>query len=210
MKKVAVLDYGSGNIHSITNSLAAALQQLDQIGKVTAIKRAEDVAKADYLALPGVGSFSDCRKGLESADMVDACRRHALEKAKPFLGVCVGMQLLAGEGFEFAPDKGLNWIGGKVVALEGAPRLPHMGWNDVRFLRRHPLAEGLGEAPHFYFDHGFAFVCEKKSDVLATADYGGAFTAAVARDNVVGVQFHPEKSQRVGLAFLRNFVNWKP
>lgn len=211
MKNIAVVDYGSGNIHSMVNSLAAALANDNIEGEVVAARTAAQVAGCDCLVLPGVGAFADCKRGLEAVDgMVAACRRHALEDRRPFLGVCVGMQLLADVGYEFAATPGFGWVKGKIIRLENAPKLPHMGWNELAFTRRHPLTKGLGEGSHFYFDHSYIFANDYPADLLASCEYGKSFAAAVARDNVVGVQFHPEKSQTVGLGFLANFIAWRP
>ena len=205
------MDYGSGNIHSIIHSLATAVNELDVPGKVAAARSEREVMNCDYLVLPGVGAFADCKNGLEKLGGVSAaCHRHALERRRPFLGICVGMQLLAESGDEFVATEGLGWIRGKVVRLKDAPRLPHMGWNDVAFTRRHHLAVGLAAGSHFYFDHSYVFAGESADELLATCDYEKTFTAAVAKDNIAGVQFHPEKSQGVGLAFLRNFIRWRP
>jgi len=198
---IALIDYGAGNLHSVANALkAAGARHLS----ITADPDA--VAKADRIVLPGVGAFAACMNGLTAIPgMVDAMRSRVLDGGVPFLGVCVGMQLLATTGEEFGTHTGLGWITGTVRRLVPVPGItvPHMGWNDVVPVREHPLLVP-GEA---YFLHSYAF---DGDDVLATTDHGGPVTAAIGRDNILGVQFHPEKSQRYGLALLERFLEWRP
>ncbi|MDJ0277342.1 imidazole glycerol phosphate synthase subunit HisH [Sphingomonas sp. 2R-10] len=198
---IALIDYGAGNLHSVANALkAAGARDLS----ITADPQA--VAKADRIVLPGVGAFAACMNGLTAIPgMVEAMRERALDGGVPFLGVCVGMQLLATTGEEFGSHAGLGWIDGTVRRLAPAAgvTVPHMGWNDVVPCRKHPLLVP-GEA---YFLHSYAFDGEQ---VLATTDHGGPVTAAIGRDNLLGVQFHPEKSQRYGLALLERFLEWRP
>lgn len=198
---IALIDYGAGNLHSVANALkAAGAQDLS----ITADPDA--VAKADRIVLPGVGAFAACMNGLGAIPgMVEAMRTRALDGGVPFLGVCVGMQLLATTGEEFGSHAGLGWIDGTVRRLDPAPGItvPHMGWNDVIPAAPHPLLVP-GEA---YFLHSYAFA---GSHVLATTDHGGPVTAAIGRDNLLGVQFHPEKSQRYGIALLERFLAWRP
>lgn len=198
---IALIDYGAGNLHSVANALkAAGAQDLS----ITADPDA--VAKADRIVLPGVGAFAACMNGLGAIPgMVEAMRTRALDGGVPFLGVCVGMQLLATTGEEFGSHAGLGWIDGTVRRLDPAPGItvPHMGWNDVIPATPHPLLVP-GEA---YFLHSYAFA---GSHVLATTDHGGLVTAAIGRDNLLGVQFHPEKSQRYGIALLERFLAWRP
>lgn len=197
---VALIDYGAGNLHSVHNALKAA-------GAVDVAVTADSdlVARADRIVLPGVGAFGACASGLRAIPgMIEALERRVLREGAPFLGVCVGMQLLAKTGEELGTHRGLGWLDGTVCALPASGvRVPHMGWNDVVPVAPHPLIEP-GEA---YFLHSFAYSGE---GVLATTDHGGPAAAAIGRDNVAGVQFHPEKSQRYGLALLERFLRWNP
>jgi len=202
MSVIALIDYGAGNLRSVHNALVAA-----GAGDVAVTADPDIVAKADRIVLPGVGAFAACMNGLSAIDgLVDAMERRVRGDGAPFLGICVGMQLLADAGEEHGTHKGLGWIGGTVRAFDPAPglRIPHMGWNDVIPATAHPVI-AAGEA---YFLHGYHFA--ETADVAATSDHGGAFVAAVARDNIVGVQYHPEKSQAYGLATLERFLTWRP
>jgi glutamine amidotransferase len=173
-----------------------------------------EVAKADRIVLPGVGAFADCRAGLYGvAGMVDALQRQVIDGGKPFLGICVGMQLMATRGVEYGIHAGLDWIAGDVVRIEPADRslkIPHMGWNELLDLRPHPLLEGIAAHDHAYFVHSFHLKAAQPETVLATSQYGGRLTAMVGRDNLAGTQFHPEKSQATGLRLIGNFLRWKP
>jgi glutamine amidotransferase len=204
-ERVALIDYGAGNLRSVQNALKAA-----GAPDVLVTADPETVRAADRIVLPGVGAFAACMKALTAIDgMVDAMAEAATERARPFLGICVGMQLLADAGEEHGRHPGLGWIGGTVRKLApGDPHLkvPHMGWNDVTPTRDHPLIAS-GEA---YFLHSFAFEDMDGSALLAQTDHGGRVTAAVGRDTIVGVQFHPEKSQGYGLSFLSRFLEWRP
>lgn len=197
---VALIDYGAGNLHSVHNALKAA-----GAADVTVTADPDVVAKADRIVLPGVGAFGACASGLRAIPgMVEALDRRVIAEGMPFLGVCVGMQLLARTGEELGAHQGLGWLDGTVRELPAnGVRIPHMGWNDVVPVSPHPLIEP-GEA---YFLHSFAYSGEA---VLATTDHGGPVTAAIGRDNFAGVQFHPEKSQRYGLALLQRFLRWNP
>lgn len=197
---IALIDYGAGNLHSVHNALKAA-----GAANVAVTADPDVVARADRVVLPGVGAFGACAAGLRAIPgMVEAMERRVLGDGVPFLGVCVGMQLLATAGEELGVHAGLGWLDGMVGQLSAAQvRVPHMGWNDVVPVSRHPLIEP-GEA---YFLHSFAYAGE---GVLATTDHGGPVTAAIGRDNIAGVQFHPEKSQRYGLALLERFLSWQP
>ncbi|GGO94768.1 imidazole glycerol phosphate synthase subunit HisH [Stakelama pacifica] len=198
---IALIDYGAGNLHSVHNALKAAGAR-----DIAVTDDPETVRGADRVVLPGVGAFGACAKGLRAVPgMVAAMEERVLEGGAPFLGVCVGMQLMAETGEEFGEHAGLGWIAGTVAAIPPAPglRVPHMGWNDVIPSRPHPLIEA-GEA---YFLHSFAF---SGAHVIAISDHGGPVTAAIGRDNMVGVQFHPEKSQRYGIALLERFLEWRP
>lgn len=200
---LALIDYGAGNLHSVHNALKAAG------GDATITADAELVARADRIVLPGVGAFAACMAGLTAIPgMVEALRARVLEDGIPFLGVCVGMQLLADEGHEHGLTPGLGWIPGKVIALtptDPTARVPHMGWNDVVPTAPHALVEP-GEA---YFLHSYHFNAADPAQVIATTDHGGPVVAAVGRDNILGVQFHPEKSQRYGIALLERFLAWR-
>lgn len=201
---LALIDYGAGNLHSVHNALKAA-------GAADVIITADPdvVAKADRIVLPGVGAFAHCFEALSAIDgMIDAMERRVRNEGIPFLGICVGMQLLADAGVEHGTTKGLGWIGGTVRAIASSSniKIPHMGWNDVLPVDGAPLIEA-GEA---YFLHGYHFDAAEKADVLATTDHGGPLVAAVGRDNIIGVQFHPEKSQAYGINFLKRFLEWRP
>ena len=202
---IALIDYGAGNLHSVHNALRKA-----GADDVTITADADVVAKADRIVLPGVGAFRACRDALVAIPgMVDAMTQAVNARGAPFLGVCVGMQLLADAGEEFGRHEGLGWIPGTVRLIEpsdAAVKVPHMGWNDVVLNGAPPLIEA-GEA---YFLHSYHFEAADARHVAATTDHGGPLVAAVARDTIIGCQFHPEKSQRYGLAFLARFLDWKP
>ena len=204
MGGIALIDYGAGNLQSVKNALKAA-------GAIDVAVTADPdvVAKADRIVLPGVGAFAHCMSALSAIDgMVAAMERRVLDEGVPFLGICVGMQLLADAGVEHGTHAGLGWIGGTVRAIEPSAdiKVPHMGWNDVTLGPPHPVLES-GEA---YFLHGYHFDAAIPEHVLATTHHGSALTAAVGRDNILGVQFHPEKSQAYGIATLRRFFEWMP
>lgn len=205
---LALIDYGAGNLHSVANALKAAGAQ-----GVTLTADPDVVRAADRIVLPGVGSFRACAEGLRAIPgLVDAMEERVLVGAAPFLGICVGMQLLASRGVEHGITDGLDWIAGEVRLIEPADpsvKIPHMGWNDVA-LSLHSSADDVIEAGEAYFLHSYHFVPTEGADIAAMTDHGGGLVAAVARDNVVGVQFHPEKSQAYGLALLARFLEWKP
>ena len=202
---VALVDYGAGNLHSVANALKAA-----GCNAVTVTANPEVVRAADRIVLPGVGSFKACAEGLRAIpQLVEALAERVLVGGAPFLGICVGMQLLAARGVEHGTTPGLGWIGGEVRAIERtdpAIKIPHMGWNDVQ-IRPHAALVEAGEA---YFLHSYHFVPDDGHHALAMTDHGGGLVAAVGRDNLIGVQFHPEKSQAYGLALLARFLDWKP
>jgi len=209
---VAIVDYGAGNLRSAEKALAEAA---GDSARVVVTADPEAVRSADRVVLPGVGAFADCKRGLDSLPgMVEALEETVLKAGKPFLGICVGMQLMASWGVEFGTHKGLDWIKGKVVALDPADpalRIPQMGWNDLKLNdTRHPALASLSAGDHAYFVHSYHFIAERPQDVLATVDYGGPVTAIIGRDNLLGVQFHPEKSQQVGLNLLASFLKWNP
>jgi imidazole glycerol-phosphate synthase subunit HisH len=210
----ALIDYGSGNLRSAENALRRAA--LDG-GIETDIQVTDDpamVRRADRIVLPGVGAFAACMEGLEArAGLRAALEDRVRGDGAPFLGICVGMQILADEGREHRHARGLGWIPGAVVRItpgDPACKVPHMGWNEVTPTRAHPLFDGIAPGTHFYFVHSYRFEAAEGGDVLATADHGGAITAALARGNIAGVQFHPEKSQAAGLRLLASFLRWRP
>jgi glutamine amidotransferase len=214
---VAIVDYGSGNLHSAAKAFERAAHDggLDQPIVVT--QDPGVVARADRVVLPGVGAFADCRRGLDAvAGMVEALDEVVHRKGRPFFGICVGMQLLAERGREYEVTDGLGWIAGEVDRItptDPSLKIPHMGWNTLNIARPHPLVEGLSLGPqgqHAYFVHSYQLKPSQRADLVAEADYGGAVTAIVGRDNIVGTQFHPEKSQKLGLALIANFLKWKP
>ncbi len=211
---ITVIDYGSGNLRSATKAFEKAAADM---GDVTVIltDKAEDVLKADRIVLPGQGAFADCMKGLSAVSgMIEALNEAVIKKAKPFLGICVGMQLLATRGLEHGEHAGLNWLSGEVRKLELNDtnlKIPHMGWNNlIPSKPNHPLLSGLPANPFVYFVHSYALVLGNKEHELAACNYGGAFTAAVVKDNIAGTQFHPEKSQKIGQQLVRNFIDWSP
>jgi len=214
MPVVAVIDYGSGNLRSAAKAFERAAEERGLDERVIVTGDPETVARAERIVLPGVGAFADCRRGLGAiAGMEEALAEAVRRKGRPFLGICVGMQLLATCGREFETVAGLDWIEGEVVALhpsDPALKIPHMGWNELRTARPHKLLEGLAAGTHVYFVHSFGFAPLRDEDVVATVEYGGAVVAAVACDNVAGVQFHPEKSQAAGLRLIENFLSWRP
>jgi glutamine amidotransferase len=208
---VAIVDYGAGNLRSAEKALAEAAKES---ARVVVTSDPDAVRKADRIVLPGVGAFADCKHGLDALDgMVEALEEAVLKQGKPFLGICVGMQLMASVGVEFGEHKGLDWIKGKVVVLDPADRslrIPQMGWNNLDLKRAHPALADTKSGDHAYFVHSYHLVAERPQDVIATVDYGGPVTAIIGRDNLLGVQFHPEKSQHVGLTLLARFLKWIP
>ncbi len=211
---VALIDYGSGNLRSAEKALARAASETASGHDIVVTSDASVVATAERIVLPGVGAFADCMAGLAALPgMVATLNDSVLKRGAPFLGICVGMQLMAGIGREFGDHAGLGWIDGEVVKLAPANpalKIPQMGWNELALSGTHPLFNSLPLDAHAYFLHSFVMRPARSADVLATTDYGGAITAAVGRDNYAGMQFHPEKSQAVGLALLGNFLNWRP
>jgi len=211
---VAIVDYGSGNLRSAAKAFERAARESGMNERVVVTSKPNEVAAADRIVLPGVGAFADCRAGLYGvAGMVDTLQREVIERAKPFLGICVGMQLMATRGVEYGIHAGLDWIAGDVVRIDpGKDRLkiPHMGWNELLELKPHALLDGLKAHDHAYFVHSFQLKTAEAKTLLATTDYGGLITAVVGRDNLAGTQFHPEKSQATGLRLIGNFLRWKP
>lgn len=214
-RSLALIDYGSGNLRSAAKALERVARESSAPVDVTVTDEAATVRRADAVVLPGVGAFGDCRAGLDAVPgMIDALRESVIERGRPFLGICVGMQLMATRGIEHGEHPGLAWIHGTVAGLEpddGSLKIPHMGWNELCDVRGdHPVLAGLGGGAHVYFVHSYAFRQIQSSEVLAQADHGGCFPAVVGRDNLVGTQFHPEKSQDAGLRLLANFLAWRP
>ncbi|HZK90824.1 MAG TPA: imidazole glycerol phosphate synthase subunit HisH [Stellaceae bacterium] len=210
----AVIDYGSGNLRSAAKAFERAAGELGGAETVIVTSRPDEVAAADRIVLPGQGAFADCRRGLAAVPgLEDAVSEAVSARGRPFFGICVGMQLMADRGREFETVEGLRWIGGEVVAIDPADpsfKIPHMGWNELALRRSHPVFDGVGEGTHTYFLHSYHFAVADPADLLATADYAQTLTAAVARDNMVGTQFHPEKSQEAGLRLIANFLKWRP
>ena len=204
--KIALIDYGSGNIQSAYKALELVSNYKK---KISVISNSKDLLKVDKIILPGVGAFADCIKGLKSiSGMIDILNEVILEKKKPFLGICVGMQLLATEGKEKGNHKGLGWIPGKVIKIKKKKRIkiPHMGWNTVKIISKHPILKR--KKFESYFVHSYNFICKNKKNIIATCDYQQKITAIVGKENIIGTQFHPEKSQKIGLEILKNFVSW--
>jgi glutamine amidotransferase len=214
MQSIALIDYGSGNLRSAEKALQRASRELGGERRVITTDDPDIIAAADGVVLPGVGAFAACMGALaQRPGVIEAMTRAVKHRAVPFLGVCVGMQLLADRGLEFGQTAGLGWIGGEVRRMEphGAGlKIPHMGWNALEAVAGHPLFTDLPDGAHMYFTHSFALHPADAADAAAKVDHGGKFTAAVARDNIAGVQFHPEKSQAAGLRLLANFLEWRP
>jgi glutamine amidotransferase len=212
MQTIALIDYGSGNLRSADKALWEAARRLGGLREIRATCDPDFVAAADRVVLPGVGAFAACMRALSARDGLIEAMTTAVRRGAPFLGVCVGMQLLASRGLEFGETRGLGWIPGDVAVIHpNDPKLkvPHMGWNTLRAETPHPLfAEAAGR--DFYFTHSFAFTPSNSKDVAVSVDHGGRFAAAVVKDNLAGVQFHPEKSQASGLDLIGRFLEWKP
>jgi glutamine amidotransferase len=214
---VVIIDYGSGNLHSAAKAFERAAREAELDLPITVSSNPNVVAKADRIVLPGVGAFADCRRGLDSVPgMVEALQRRVHEDKRPFFGICVGMQLMATRGLEHTTSYGLDWIKGDVKAITPSDpnlKIPHMGWNTLELAKPHPLLDGIPTGPdglHAYFVHSYALTPADPADVVATTDYSGPVTAIVGRDNLVGAQFHPEKSQALGLKLIANFLRWRP
>jgi glutamine amidotransferase len=212
--KVAIIDYGSGNLRSAAKAFERAAAEEGVSARVEVTDKPEAVACADRVVLPGVGAFADCRRGLAAVSGLEAALCEAvMARARPFLGICVGMQLIADRGREFETVEGLGWIAGDVVPIEprdAAFKIPHIGWNEIAPRASHPLLAGLGAGAHAYFVHSYHFRPADPADLVAVTDYGGPLTAMIGRDNLVGTQFHPEKSQEAGLRLIGNFLRWRP
>ena len=212
--RVAIIDYGSGNLRSATKAFERAAREAGIPAEIDLTDKAERVATADRIVLPGVGAYADCRRGLDAVPgMVEALRETVEKKARPFLGICVGMQLMSSRGLEKTTTKGLDWIKGDVVLMtpdDPTLKIPQIGWNTLDRRRAHPLFDGIPEALHAYFVHSYHLAAKNPEEVVATVDYGGPMTAFVARENKAGAQFHPEKSQALGLSLITNFLRWNP
>lgn len=211
---VAIIDYGSGNLRSAAKAFERAAAENQIRAEISVTRSPEAIAAADSIVLPGVGAFADCRRGLMGVPGLEAALYEVVMiRARPFLGICVGMQLMAQAGREFESVDGLGWIGGEVVAIQPtdpALKIPHMGWNEIEPRRTHPLLAGLDAGVHAYFVHSYHFRLADPADLVASTDYGGPVAAVIARDNFAGTQFHPEKSQEVGLRLIGNFLRWRP
>ncbi len=231
MSTLVIIDYGSGNLHSAAKAFERAAREAGLGTTIAVTADPQEVARAERIVLPGVGAFADCKAGLEAVPgMRQALEEAVREKGRPFLGICVGMQLMASRGLEHGVHEGFGWIEGEVRPIapqearserelatgnEKSPalKIPHMGWNTLWVLNDHALLEGIPTGPdglHAYFVHSYHLVAQSPADVVAETDYGGPVTAMVARDNMAGTQFHPEKSQRLGLALITNFLSWRP
>jgi imidazole glycerol-phosphate synthase subunit HisH len=212
MQTIALIDYGSGNLRSAEKALWEAARRLGKRRDIRATADPDFVARADRIVLPGVGAFAACMRALSARDGLIEAMSAGVKRGAPFLGVCVGMQLLATRGLEFGETAGLGWIPGDVAVLKPADpalKVPHMGWNNIQAETPSALFDAVA-GQDFYFTHSFAFTPSNRQDIAASVDHGGRFAAAVARDNIAGVQFHPEKSQATGLALIAKFLEWKP
>lgn len=212
-----IVDYGAGNLRSVEKALRTVAARDTRPVDIAITSDPDRVARADLIVLPGDGAFADCRRGLDAVDgLVEALRENVEHRGRPFLGICIGMQLLASIGREHGDTEGFGWVPGEVVALrpdDPSLKVPHMGWNTLEPQKDHALIKDIDLGPtgrHAYFLHGYHLVPQDPSDVLAVASYGGPVTAIVVRDNVAGTQFHPEKSQKLGLALLANALRWRP
>jgi imidazole glycerol-phosphate synthase subunit HisH len=217
MQRLVIIDYGSGNLHSAAKAFERAARESEADVAIAVSSDPADVAAADRIVLPGVGAFADCKNGLEAiAGMREGLEESVRRKGRPFLGICVGAQLMAERGLEFRVTPGLGWIKGDVKAIEPKNpelKIPHMGWNTLSVVNDHPLLSGIATGPdglHAYFVHSFHLVTPDRAALVAEADYGGPVTAMVGSDNIAGTQFHPEKSQTLGLKLIANFLKWRP
>ena len=215
--RVAIIDYGSGNLCSASKAFERAARESGLAAEILVTDRPDDVRSADRIVLPGVGAYADCRAGLDAVSgMTDALTEAVIDKGRPFLGICVGLQLLSSRGLEHKVTEGLGWIPGDVVIMTPSDpmlKIPHMGWNTIDKVGDHPLWQGIPTGPdglHAYFVHSYHLEPVDPSHILATCDYAQTLTAMVGRDNIAGTQFHPEKSQTLGLALISNFLTWRP
>lgn len=217
MSTIAIIDYGAGNLHSAAKAFERMAAERGQGDVITVTSDPEIVRTADRIMLPGVGAFADCKAGLDALEgMVEVLEERVIKGGTPFLGVCVGMQLLASEGREKSVTQGLGWIPGaveKIVPADPTMKIPHMGWNTITVTRPHALLDGMETGPnglHAYFVHSYHLKTDRAETLIATTEYGEALTACVGRDNIFGTQFHPEKSQALGLKLIENFLGWTP
>lgn len=219
MQTIAIIDYGSGNLRSAAKAFERAAREAGADAEIRVTADHDTIARADRLVLPGVGAFADCRAGVDRVDgLRETLEQRAIRDAVPFLGICVGMQLMAKAGYEHVTTEGFGWIAGEVHRIEpedeadGRPRkIPHMGWNALTVGDRdHPVLAGLSDGDHAYFVHSYAMRMDRPAERLATVDYGGEISAVVGRDTMIGTQFHPEKSQATGLRLIANFIGWRP
>lgn len=215
--QIAIIDYGSGNLRSAQKAFERAASESGVRAEVSVTNAPEDLRSADRIVLPGVGAYADCRAGLDAVEgMSEALKESVIKNGKPFLGICVGMQLMADRGLEKTTTQGFGWIGGDVVRMEPSDaslKIPQIGWNTLNVKSKHPVLQGIEAGKnglHAYFVHSYHLACSDQKECIATTDYGGEVTAIVGRDNIIGTQFHPEKSQRLGLAFIGNFIRWEP
>lgn len=215
--RVAIIDYGSGNLRSATKAFERAAREAGIDADIDLTDDAERVATADRIVLPGVGAYADCRRGLDAVSgMAEAVIDVVEHKGRPFLGICVGMQLMSSRGLEKTITDGFGWIKGDVKEMtpsDPSLKIPQIGWNTLDIRHPHALFDGIPTGPdglHAYFVHSYHLAAEHGDDVIATTSYGGPMTAFVGRDNIAGAQFHPEKSQKLGLALIANFLRWKP
>lgn len=213
--RVAIIDYGSGNLRSAAKAFERAAREAGLTAAIDVTDDARSLATADRIVLPGVGAFADCKRGLAAVSgMTEALIAQVIDGGKPFLGICVGMQLMAERGLEHGVHDGFGWIAGDIAQMipsDNSLKIPHMGWNQLRLVQAaHPVLDGIGEGDHAYFVHSYALAGANPAQILAEADHGGAFPAIVGRDNLVGTQFHPEKSQKTGLRLITNFLGWRP
>jgi glutamine amidotransferase len=214
---VAIVDYGSGNLHSAAKAFERAARESGRDQPIVVTGDPNEVARAERIVLPGVGAFADCRRGLDAVPgLVDALEENVRQKGKPFFGICVGMQLMAQRGREYQVTPGLGWMSGEVDRItpkDTELKIPHMGWNTLNVTKKHALLDGIptgNDGLHAYFVHSFELRPDRRDDLVAQTEYGGPLTAIVGRDNMVGTQFHPEKSQKLGLALIANFLKWTP
>lgn len=206
--KIVIIDYGSGNLQSVFNALET-VKSANQTVQISS--NPQDLKSATHIILPGVGAFGNCAASLRSIDgMIDELKLQVLENKKPFLGICVGMQLLADFGLEYGKNEGLGFISGSVVEIDnqqGSLKVPHVGWNDITIKKPHPILKDIKDGDDFYFVHSFHFKAENQEDVVATVNYGSDLVSIISKDNIVATQFHPEKSSSSGLKLLKNFIN---
>ena len=217
MQRVVIIDYGSGNLHSAAKAFERAALESEANAKIIVSASVSDLVSADRIVLPGVGAYADCKRGLDAMPgLLPALDDVVRKKERPFLGICVGMQLMSERGLEFTTTQGLGWIKGDVQAIEpddASLKIPHMGWNTLDVVTPHPLLKDIPTGPdglHAYFVHSFHLAAKNRRVVVAETGYGGPVTAMIADKNIAGTQFHPEKSQKLGLKLLANFLHWRP